>query len=238
MTADASLRHLERLAAQGDADAARKLEVERARLGRCRWRWRARALPNVSTFATASQIASPFDSVTIQTHALASNDPAAWFDVIALSDLMASANADAARHLEVEDRETGRRFLVGPSPLPRERAAPMRIEGPFLDRCDFCEGPPTGNHRSSGGARWCNWCALADITARAERSRLPGWHPQHVCGLYCDGQDGASSVCARQKREGPPTDPWACACGHAHAAHVNGRCRWAVGQQSCDCVQG
>ena len=26
---------------------------------------------------------------------------------------------------------------------------------------------------------------------------LPSEHPDHVCGLMCDGQDGASSYCAR-----------------------------------------
>jgi len=36
------------------------------------------------------------------------------------------------------------------------------------------------------------------------RSRLPGWHPLHCCGVFCDGQDGASSQCAKEKREGPP----------------------------------
>jgi len=36
-------------------------------------------------------------------------------------------------------------------------------------------------------------------------SRLPGWHPKHVCGLFCDGQDGSSSQCARERREGPPS---------------------------------
>lgn len=35
-------------------------------------------------------------------------------------------------------------------------------------------------------------------------SRLPSWHELHVCGIFCDGQDGASSQCARDKRKGPP----------------------------------
>ena len=33
-----------------------------------------------------------------------------------------------------------------------------------------------------------------------EPSKLPGSHPQHVCGLYCDGQDGKSSKCAQERR--------------------------------------
>jgi hypothetical protein len=36
-------------------------------------------------------------------------------------------------------------------------------------------------------------------------SLLPGWHPFHVCGIYCDGQDGMSSDCAKDKRRGPPS---------------------------------
>ena len=37
------------------------------------------------------------------------------------------------------------------------------------------------------------------------QSRLPGWHPAHLCSLYCDGQDGSiTSECAAEKRRGPP----------------------------------
>lgn len=35
-------------------------------------------------------------------------------------------------------------------------------------------------------------------------SRLPGWHALHQCGMFCDGQDGASSRCFEQQRRGPP----------------------------------
>lgn len=31
----------------------------------------------------------------------------------------------------------------------------------------------------------------------ARRSSLPSEHPEHVCGMSCDGQDGANSYCAR-----------------------------------------
>ena len=37
-----------------------------------------------------------------------------------------------------------------------------------------------------------------------ESSTIPSWHPQHICGIYCDGQDGSSSQCALEKRKGPP----------------------------------
>lgn len=35
--------------------------------------------------------------------------------------------------------------------------------------------------------------------AESSRSRdsLPSEHPDHVCGLMCDGQDGSNSQCAR-----------------------------------------
>lgn len=36
-------------------------------------------------------------------------------------------------------------------------------------------------------------------------SRLPGWHPAHICGMFCDGQDG-NGQCDDQKRAGPPSD--------------------------------
>ena len=36
-------------------------------------------------------------------------------------------------------------------------------------------------------------------------SRLPSWHPGHVCGIFCDGQDG-NGQCSDGKRDGPPGD--------------------------------
>lgn len=38
------------------------------------------------------------------------------------------------------------------------------------------------------------------LAAEAEnyrRSSLPSEHPDHLCGLMCDGQDGSNSYCAR-----------------------------------------
>lgn len=29
------------------------------------------------------------------------------------------------------------------------------------------------------------------------RSNLPPEHPDHICGMMCDGQDGSNSYCAR-----------------------------------------
>lgn len=35
----------------------------------------------------------------------------------------------------------------------------------------------------------------------SNRSSLPSEDPNHVCGLLCDGQDGANSYCARLRRK-------------------------------------
>lgn len=29
------------------------------------------------------------------------------------------------------------------------------------------------------------------------RTHLPSSHPDHICGIFCDGQDGSNSHCAR-----------------------------------------
>jgi hypothetical protein len=44
-----------------------------------------------------------------------------------------------------------------------------------------------------------------DDGARPHRSQLPGFHPRHVCGMFCDGQDGRNSKCAQERRRGPPS---------------------------------
>ena len=38
-------------------------------------------------------------------------------------------------------------------------------------------------------------------TETSRRSSLPPEHPDHICGMMCDGQDGASSYCARLRRK-------------------------------------
>ena len=40
---------------------------------------------------------------------------------------------------------------------------------------------------------------------RIDRSLIPSWHPMHVCGMFCDGQDGMFSRCQEAKRLGPPS---------------------------------
>lgn len=35
----------------------------------------------------------------------------------------------------------------------------------------------------------------------SRRSQLPSEHPEHICGLGCDGQDGQNSYCARLRRK-------------------------------------
>lgn len=37
-------------------------------------------------------------------------------------------------------------------------------------------------------------------------SRLPGWHPCHVCGIFCDGQDSCSK-CFDERLTGPSLAP-------------------------------
>lgn len=39
---------------------------------------------------------------------------------------------------------------------------------------------------------------IADID---RRSNLPSEHPEHLCGMPCDGQDGSNSYCARLRRK-------------------------------------
>ena len=50
-----------------------------------------------------------------------------------------------------------------------------------------------------------------ELIVRAEadghnKSIYPSWHNLHVCGMFCDGQDGMGSRCAWEKQAGPP--PW------------------------------
>lgn len=43
---------------------------------------------------------------------------------------------------------------------------------------------------------WICWrCAGVE-----NQSKLPSYDPDHVCGVFCDGQDGRSSECAKAKR--------------------------------------
>lgn len=38
-------------------------------------------------------------------------------------------------------------------------------------------------------------------------SRLPSEDPRHVCGMFCDGQDGSNSHCARRKQSARQSSP-------------------------------
>ena len=42
---------------------------------------------------------------------------------------------------------------------------------------------------------------IAVAAENSRRSRLPSAHPDHICGLGCDGQDGQNSYCARLRRK-------------------------------------
>lgn len=56
-----------------------------------------------------------------------------------------------------------------------------------------------------------HWAALVGVPCSASgrqvdsNSRLPSWHPRHVCGMFCDGQDGLFSKCFRDRCDGPPS---------------------------------
>ena len=39
---------------------------------------------------------------------------------------------------------------------------------------------------------------------RADLSQLPSSDPNHVCGMFCDGQDGSNSNCAMLRRQTRP----------------------------------
>lgn len=46
------------------------------------------------------------------------------------------------------------------------------------------------------------------ITVRdtsSKESRLPGWHEDHICGFFCDGQDGRGSQCDQEYQGGMPS---------------------------------
>ncbi len=57
-----------------------------------------------------------------------------------------------------------------------------------------------------------HWNSMVGVPCRAvgkvvsNTSRIPSWHNQHVCGMYCDGQDGPlTSRCGQIRRRGPPS---------------------------------
>lgn len=74
--------------------------------------------------------------------------------------------------------------------------------------------PEQSNHHNGGFAEWPRvfirrkgeWIDLGAMPWNSpvyELSRLPGWHPVHCCGVFCDGQDG-NGQCHDQQNAGPP----------------------------------
>lgn len=71
--------------------------------------------------------------------------------------------------------------------------------------------------RLNEGGRFCHWPnveildndgkwlteAEAIQTLQWDTSMLSGWHPAHICGIFCDGQDGNGS-CTQERYAGPP----------------------------------
>ena len=65
------------------------------------------------------------------------------------------------------------------------------------------DGTYFAEHRCCACPNCTGSCCQSDKLIEAA-SRLPGWHSLHVCGIFCDGQDGAGSWCAKAKQKGPP----------------------------------
>lgn len=42
---------------------------------------------------------------------------------------------------------------------------------------------------------------IKQSSANENSSKLPSTDPKHECGMFCDGQDGYNSECAKAKRE-------------------------------------
>lgn len=89
---------------------------------------------------------------------------------------------------------------------PRVRARPAaRVGKPEkpVERCGRCYRPftiystPFVNTYDLLSDTWICWrCAGVE-----NPSKLPSYDPEHVCGLFCDGQDGRNSECAKARRE-------------------------------------
>ena len=47
---------------------------------------------------------------------------------------------------------------------------------------------------------------IVEYAENRRRNHLPSEHPEHICGVMCDGQDGYSSYCARIRRKLFPDD--------------------------------
>ena len=77
-----------------------------------------------------------------------------------------------------------------------------------------------------------HWDSMVGVSCRAvgtdvAPSLIPSWHDAHVCGFFCDGQDGMFSECAQAKRAGPPSavDQLAALETVEHSAMMPGRTR-------------
>ena len=78
--------------------------------------------------------------------------------------------------------------------------------------CYTCKRTVTATaERAEHAWRYDNhWDSMVGVSCRAvdtdvSPSLLPSWLPEHVCGFFCDGQDGMFSQCAQERRAGPPS---------------------------------
>lgn len=79
-------------------------------------------------------------------------------------------------------------------------ASPEDAPAEHCGNCGRVFGPgsaPYVNVRDLLSDQW-----LCVDCAGVERSKLPASDPDHICGVFCDGQDGRSSRCAQERRAG------------------------------------
>jgi hypothetical protein len=69
-------------------------------------------------------------------------------------------------------------------------------------KCYNCGGVRAGCSCCSDGLveKWLKLSKLSEWMKTDERGDYPCWHPEHSCGMFCDGQDGSNSQCSRQKQ--------------------------------------
>ncbi len=95
------------------------------------------------------------------------------------------------RLLEREGRGRRGRAADEPGLLDRD-GTPLEVvrtkSGKLRVACNRCD------EREAGEV--CRACGGSGLMSE---SRVPSYSPLHVCGIFCDGQDGGGSQCAEEK---------------------------------------
>lgn len=96
------------------------------------------------------------------------------------------------RQVDVEEERRPKEFTVTlPDHLPnRRRRIPSKEEVESAKKEIEREIEAAEKARDTPERR-------AIVAENRRRSSLPSEHPEHICGMLCDGQDGQSSYCAR-----------------------------------------